>query len=583
MSRPTYILGINAVYHDMAACLLRDGVLVAAIEEERLTRIKHGKSARIDNADVLPEQAIRYCLEAEKISLQDVAHIGYSFLPKLRLQNIGADVHTVEGGWGSKAGELAFTAGLERIPERLAALAGTALTDRLLWLPHHLCHAASAYLASPFQESAVLAVDGIGEFATTWFGHGIGRRIKPVKEIYYPHSLGFLWEKLSQFLGFTEYDASKIMGLASYGDWRRFYAPMQQLVTLREPGDIVVASDILRFRVPEFAPLEALFGVKRLKDRSALGTDHEDIAAALQKITDESMVHFGRYLRTEVGSRRLSLAGGVALNCVANYALMNSGLFDEIYIQPAASDAGTALGAALLAWTAVLGQERSFVMDHPYWGPEFSESEVERALRSAGLSYERQHSVEPIVAKLLAAGNIVGWFDGRAEWGPRALGHRSLLADPRCPDMKDTLNRRIKQRESFRPFAPSVLSEHAAEWFEIPSACSSISTEFMEFTFPVRSSRRSQIPAITHVDGTSRVQLVDRKRNPRYHALIQAFYDLTGVPMLLNTSFNENEPIVCSPSEAIETFLRTRMDTLVLGNFLTVASNAKGQDAAVAM
>jgi carbamoyltransferase len=574
---PTYILGLNATYHDLAACLLRDGVLLAAVEEERFSRIKHGKRARIDNADALPMAAIEYCLRMAGISLAEVFRIGYSFVPKLRLKNIGAEPYVAEASWGSDAGEQAFVERLSGVPGKLSELLGTDVRDRFVWLPHHICHAASAYLPSPFAESAVLSIDGIGEFATTWLGHGVGRHLKGCKELDYPHSLGFLWEKLAQFLGFTEYDASKIMGLASYGDHRRFYPRLRSLVSLDRPGEFALSSDILRFRSADFAPLEALLLTRCRTRGQELQPVHQDLAAALQKLTDEVVLHLGSYLSAATGSRRLCLAGGVALNCVANYALWKSGLFDEIYVQPAANDAGTALGAALFLWTSGLAKERGFVMEHPFFGPEFSPEELERALGASGLRYQRLDSIAAVAAKLLSDGRIVGWFDGRVEWGPRALGHRSLLADPRRPDMQDTLNRRIKHREPFRPFAPSVLSEHAAEWFELPEQCRSISTEFMNFTFPVRSTHKGRVPAITHVDGTSRIQVVDHRRNPRYHALIRAFYEGTGVPMLLNTSFNENEPIVCTPEDAIRTFTRTRMDALVLGDFLIL----KGECAAV--
>lgn len=564
----TYILGLNGPYHDLSACLLRDGELCLAIEEERLTRVKHGKTATIDNADQLPVAAIRACLDAAGIELADVDHIGYSFVPELRLRGLGDDPHTVADDWGTPGGEARLFARLAGVPAQLSALARCDLGDRFRWLPHHVCHAASAFFPSDFAESAVLTIDGIGEHSSTWMGHGVDRRLTPIGELEYPHSIGFLWEKLCQFIGFSEYDAGKVMGLSAYGDPRRYAARMERLVDRGSPGDPRFAADLLRFRAPDFSALEELFSTPRRDRGEPLTQVHRDIAAALQQLTSQLVLGLAEHVAAATGSRRLCLAGGVALNCLANYELMKSGRFAEIYVQPAANDAGTALGAALYIHHVLLRQPRGFVMDHPYWGPEYDDAAIEAALRAADVPSRRVDAMAPRVAGLLRDGNIVGWFQGRVEWGPRALGNRSLLADPRRADMQDTLNRRVKQRESFRPFAPSVLAEEADAWFDIPRGCSSRATEFMEFTFPLRPGRGAQIPAVTHVDDTSRIQVVRRERNPRYHALISAFHELTGVPMVLNTSFNENEPIVCTPADALRTYQRAGMDYLVLGDHL---------------
>jgi carbamoyltransferase len=562
------VLGLNFTYHELSACLLKNGQLVAAVEEERFTRIKRGKPALVDNPDVLPLHAIEYCLGLMNIHLSEVDHITFSFFPPERLKNINSDPYFEEGNWGSKSGEELFNKKILAVPEKLSAVAGVDLTPKIQWVPHHICHASSSFYVSPFKEAAILSIDGIGEIASTWLGHGTNHTIKSTGEVTYPNSVGFVWEKMSQFLGFSEYDSAKVMGLSAYGNPDRFYPVFQQLIDVSRRGTFVVDHDVFRFRVPDFTALEEKFGVKKIPTPAARTSDHEDIAAALQKITNDVVLHLAKYLSEETGSRHLCLAGGVALNCVANAEVMKSGLFDKIYVQPAANDAGTALGGACYLWHQVLGNERGFIMDHAYWGPGFSDNEIEEALKKAQVLYEKQENVEQATAKHLAEGAIIGWFQGRCEWGPRALGNRSLLADPRKIKMKEILNERIKKRELFRPFAPSVLAEDVEEWFATPQNCTSLSTEFMEINFEARETKRNLIPAVVHVDGTSRAQVVSKKTNQKYHKLITEFKKITGVPLLLNTSFNDNEPIVCTPQDAVNTFLRTKMDYLAIGDFL---------------
>ncbi|MEK7509299.1 MAG: carbamoyltransferase C-terminal domain-containing protein [Patescibacteria group bacterium] len=565
----TYVLGLNFAYHELSACLLKDGKLVAAVEEERFSRIKRGKKALVDNPNTLPKAAIAFCLETAGIALKDVEYIGLSFFPDDRLKNIGCDQYFIEGDWGSEKGERLFNEKIKRIPKMLSDLAGTEMTTRVMWIPHHICHASSAFFVSPFRKAAVLSIDGIGEFSSTWLGWGDGTALHALKEISYPNSVGFLWEKISQYLGFTEYDSSKVMGLAAYGDAARFYPQFQKIVTLLPDGEFALKADVLRFRVRDFSELEKLFGVSRIESSADVRKDQEDIAAALQKITDDVIMHIVQHLKKVTKMNHLCLAGGVALNCVSNARIMQSGLFKKIFVQPAANDAGTALGAAHHIWNDLLGHPRTYVLKHSYWGPSYTNADIQKALKQANI--QNIHCVKNIheaVARQLADGNIVGWFQGRVEWGPRALGNRSLLADPRRADMKMILNERIKKRESFRPFAPSILAEHASQWFSVPRKCTSRSTECMIINFDVKKSKRVIVPAITHADGTARVQLVNKKTNPRYHKLISAFYKRTGVPLVLNTSFNDNEPIVNSPEDAIKTFLRTKMDALAIGNYL---------------
>lgn len=568
MKKPIYILGVNTTYHELSACLVKDGQLIAAGEEERFTRIKHGKEALINNPNVIPYKSINFCLAQANISLHEITHIGLSFCPEDRLKNISIDPYYEKGNWGSKEGEELFYFRHMQVPDILSKYAKYDLKDKIQWISHHVSHAGSAFYVSPFNNAAVLAIDGIGETASTWFGVGSNNKMRVLKTIDYPNSIGFLWEKLSKFLGFSEYDASKVMGLASYGNWEKYYEQFKKIVPISSEGEFKTDNGILKYRLNEYTALENLFTVKKINNPSERTKDHEDIAASLQKRTNDVLINIGKYLSEKTRSENLCIAGGVGLNCVANYELMKTLYFKNIYIQPAANDAGTALGAAYHIWNNQLSGKRSFVMNHAYWGIGFTDKEIEEALKKEKLKYKKVNKIEEKTAALIAEDHIVGWFQGKMEWGPRALGSRSLLVNPRNPQMKEILNLRIKKREPFRPYAPSVLKDHADKWFEIPKKSSSISTDFMEFAFPVKIKKRKLIPAVTHVDGTSRIQTVDKKTNPRYYALISEFNKITGIPMVLNTSFNENEPIVCSPYDAIKTFKRTKMDYLVLGNFL---------------
>ena len=566
-----HVLGINSAYHESAACLLRDGVLVAFAEEERFNRRKHGKLARVDNPDELPRQAIQFCLRQAGINLGSVESIGYSFDPPLHLRNAGLGEPVGSIDWGSRDGEELFQARLRAIPEAIAEMAGAQVSDRFHWIEHHLCHAASAFLVSPFEEAAVLAVDGIGEFGTAWLGHGHGVQLRKLGELEYPHSLGFLWEKLAEFLGFGPYDACKVMALAAYGDPRTFAPAFHKLVSSAGQAEVRLAADILRFRTENFGPLESLLGPRR-PPGEALTARHFDIAAALQHATDDALLALASALRRQTGSSRLCLAGGVALNCLSNRALHQSGLFEELYIQPAAHDAGTALGAAAWLWCRQLAGDRRFVLEHPYLGPEYSEAEIIAALQRSGLRYRRSSAPAAEAATLIAGGAVTGWFQGRMELGPRALGNRSLLADPRRPEMRAVLNAKVKHRESFQPFAPAVLAERAADWFRIPGR--SRASDFMLLACEARPERAALIPAVVHADGTSRIQTVRAETNPLFYRLIAEFERQTGVPLVLNTSFNDSEPIVCSPRDALRTFCHTRIDALLLGDFVVERQEA---------
>ncbi|MDB6066804.1 MAG: hypothetical protein JWR26_3012 [Pedosphaera sp.] len=559
------ILGINSAYHELAACVLQDGAPVAFAEEERFNRRKHGKSARVDNAHELPWQAIDFTLRQAGIKISEVDAIGFSLNPARRLRNLEVNEVVEPGSWGSRAGEELFQRSLLQVPSAIETRYGVNVRERFHFVDHHLCHAASAFLVSPFEEAAVLVVDGIGEFATAWLGHGQGTGLRQIAEINYPHSLGFLWEKLAQFLGFSEYDAYKIMALAALGDPKPFASAFDLLVRSNRDGEVWLTADALCFRNNNFKPLEKLLGPKRAPG-DPLKPCHADIAAALEKVTDRALLDLACFLRRATGSARLCLAGGVALNCVSNRVLQESGLFEEIYIPPVAHDAGTALGAAAILWHQQFGGARSFILEHPYFGPEYSEAELSAALERSGLKYRRSPDAAAEAAARIAGGAVVGWFQGRMEAGPRALGNRSLLADPRRAEMRAVLNEKVKHRPPFQPFAPAVLAPRAGDWFQIPGR--SRSTDFMLFAYAVLPAQASRIPAVVHADGTSRIQTVQAHTNPLFYRLISEFERITGVPLVLNTSFNDSEPIVCSPEDALNTFRSTHIDALFLGNFV---------------
>ena len=559
-----YILGINSAYQESSACLIHDGQIVMAIEEERLNRIKHAKPAAVNNPHILPLQSIQLCLEKAGISFQDLDHIGYSFNPEKRLLNRVLQEPCIDGDWGSESGEELFYQKLQQVTQVLSDFAGEDLTRKFKWLDHHLCHAASAYFVSPYEDAAVLVVDGIGEFESTTLYHGTANKLSKLHSINYPHSLGFLWEKMAEFLGFSKYDACKIMGLASYGHYSYNYNVFKKFIHTGL-GTFEIDNDILKFRVNDFTALEELFGRRRQEDEQ-LEESHADIAAALQKITEEIVLELAHDLYRRTKSKNLCLAGGVALNCVANGILPEHSSYENIYIQPAAHDAGTAIGAAYILWNQILDQPKIYIMDHPYLGPEYTQDEIKTVLESNNLKYSYHENIEEVTANLIAEGYIIGWFQGKAEIGPRALGNRSLLADPRRPYMKDIINIKVKKREGFRPFAPSILVEKVDEWFRIPNR--QLASNFMSFAYDVVKSKRKFIPAVTHVDGTSRIQAVPKSSNYKYYKLIEEFEKITGVPIILNTSFNKMEPIVCSPQDAVNTMKKASLYYLVIGNFL---------------
>jgi carbamoyltransferase len=446
-------------------------------------------------------------------------------------------------------------------------LLGRSLGPRFHFVPHHLTHAAAAYFPSGFDHAAILCIDGIGEVAGSTLLKAEGEHIQTVDTFDYPNSLGFLWEVLSGYLGFSHYDASKVMGLAAYGNPEVF---RRQFVSILRVGkeDYAVAPEFIGFQSDKFDRLEALFGPGRYMDPEILPR-HADVAAVLQEATNAAVMALIRRLKRKVPSDNLCLAGGVALNCVTNEVVRQSGDFAEVFIPSAPHDASTAVGAALVVHCAKQKKPPQRGYSTPYLGPRFNRREILAAVKSAGLASRRSKAPAREAADMIADGKIVAWFQGRMEFGPRALGNRSLLADPRRPDMRQILNQKVKHREDFRPFAPSVMAEHADDWFEVGPHLAS--HEFMLFAPAVKSGRHDRIPAVVHRDGTARVQLVSRKSNPRFHELISHFHTQTGVPMVINTSFNDSEPIVCTPTDAIVTFRKSGIDALFMDDVVLTA------------
>ncbi len=555
------ILGINCVYHESAAALLVDGKLVAAVEEERFNRIKHGKEAVYDNPHQFPERAIRFCLKQAGISAGDIDHVAYSFDPKLRRARFRPE-------WWFPHWEEVFLLRLGQVQDIAEELLGRRLREKFHFVSHHLAHAASAYFPSGFDRAAILNIDGIGEAAGSTLAKAVGERIQTIEAFDYPHSLGFLWEVISGYLGFSSYDASKVMGLAAWGDPKVFRSQFEQIVRA-DNDNYGVNQDFIGFHGNKFEKLAALIGPGRFEESEQLEPRHADIAAALQEATNAAVMALVRRIKRQVPFDNLCLAGGVGLNCVTNEIVRQSGEFANLFIPSAPHDAGTAIGAALLVHCAKQKKPPQRGYSTPYLGPSFTRSEILEAVKSAGLKARRSKSPARDAADMIAGGKIVAWFQGRMEFGPRALGNRSLLADPRRPEMRNILNQKVKHREDFRPFAPSVMAEHADEWFEIGAPTTS--HEFMLFAPPVRREQRKRIPAIVHQDGTARVQLVSRKSNPRFHELISCFHEKTGVPVVINTSFNDSEPIVCTPMDAIVTFRKSGIDALFMDDVVLTA------------
>jgi len=575
-----YTLGINSVFHDSAACLFKDGRLIAAAEDERFTGIKHGKRPIPFTTYEIPFHAIAYCLQTAGIHLTELDHIAYSFNPYLLIpENQAAnplitipfnpefvqDNNGIENPWNNL-----FLSSIVNAPGQLVDgyphhlqkyFKGSKVTDwSWHFIEHHLAHAASAYLPSPHLDAAVMTLDGRGETATTTYNLGQDNMLTRISEVNMPSSLGLLYEQITTHLGFLHSsDEYKVMALASYGK-PEFVSDFRDIIRVGNNGQYTISNEDLTDR----------FGPARLRE-DAFTSHHFNVAQSLQLVLEETVLELCSWLHQATKMDNLCLAGGVALNCVLNARIRDRGPFKNVWVQPASGDSGTALGAAM--W--VDHQERrttqkNFVMEHAYWGPEYDDTEIERFLQWAKVPYRRLNRVAEETAKLLANDKIIGWFQGKMEYGPRALGSRSILASPINPEMQARLNE-VKDREDFRPVAPVVLEEDAAEWFDHAGP-----SPFMLFVFDVSKDKAEQIPAVKHIDGTARIQTINEEQHAQYYALLKAFKEITGVPVLVNTSFNTlGKPIVCSPRDAISCFWTSPFDALVIGSFLIEKEHAE--------
>jgi len=586
------ILGVSCYYHDAAAVLLRDGEVVAAAEEERFSRIKHDFG--------FPKNAINFCLEQGGIGGADLDYVVFFEKPFRKLDRIlMTALQTYPQSWKVfRESMISWMLDKMWVATTLQEQLGIG-KEKVLFSEHHLSHAASAFLCSPFEEAAILTVDGVGEWVTSTYGVGRGNQIKLQQQIEFPHSIGLLYSAFTAFLGFEVNEGEyKVMGMAPYGE-PRYVDKVWKLIQQNGDGSFALDMDYFSFHHSTDRTynqkFEALFGEPRpaklnfftegtgfpkyfgappgnYGELCKLNQHYADIAASIQKVTEEVLLGMARHVQKQTGLKQLCIAGGVGLNSVANSRILRETGFEQLYVQPAAGDGGGALGAALWAYNTLLGKPRQFTMKHAYWGRANSEAEIADFLTQKNIPYRKlsgeDELVDTVVEHLMNA-KVVGWSQGRFEWGPRALGSRSILADPRNPEMKDIVNSKIKFREPYRPFAPSVLAECTEKYFELPHAAEHYPARFMLYVVPVVESQHGTLPAITHVDGTGRLQTVFQDESPRYYKLIQRFGQATGVPVVLNTSFNlKGEPVVNTPANAFHTFRTSEMDTLVMENFL---------------
>jgi carbamoyltransferase len=590
-----YILGISAFYHDSAACLIKNSEIIAAAQEERFTRKKHDAS--------FPHHAIKYCIQEAQINAEQIDSVVFYEKPFIKFERL-LETYLAFAPKGFMSFAKAMPVWIkDKLFQKSALIKDLKTTlgndinwkDKLLFSEHHLSHAASAFYPSPFKSAAVLTLDGVGEWTTTSLAVGKGRDLKVVKEIHFPHSLGLLYSTFTYYTGFKVNSGEyKVMGLAPYGKPKYANLIKEKLIKVADDGSFQLDMSYFNYATGltmTNKKFDILFGGPARTSETKLTQREMDLAASIQKVTEDIVIQLAKGIAKETGEKNLCLAGGVALNCVANGIIVKEKIFDNIWIQPAAGDAGGALGAALSVWYSHYNNERKVsserdAMKGTYLGPEFSDKEIEAELKICGSVYKKLSEEDLIntVAQSLANEKAVGWMQGRMEFGPRALGGRSIIADPRSTTMQKQLNLKVKYRESFRPFAPSVLREDVFEWFEhetdspymlivagIQKDKRLTMTDKEEELFGIEKLNvpRSSVPAITHVDYSARIQTVDAATNPRYHALISKFKEKTGYPLVVNTSFNvRGEPIVCTPTDAFKCFMETELDILVIGNYL---------------
>ncbi|MDC0452620.1 carbamoyltransferase [Candidatus Pelagibacter sp.] len=575
------IIGINAFHADSSACLIIDGKLISAVEEERFNRIKHWAG--------FPLESIKYCLRESNLNLSDIDHISINIDPKanyfkkiLFLIKHRPSLKLIFNRFKKKKKYNSIREILNK------EFNGSNFNGQINNIEHHYAHLSSAFHVSPFEESCILSVDGFGDFASTAWGYGKNNKIKIDNKIHFPHSLGIFYQALTQFLGFKNYgDEYKIMGLAPYGK-PTYVNQLRKILVTKPNGNFELNLDYFKFHKENFNyrwengkveiedlytdKIKTLLGPERIQGED-LTNFHKDLAHSTQKIYEEAFLNILNNLYDKYQNDNLCIAGGCGMNSVANGKIKDNTKFKNIYVQAAAGDAGGAIGAAFATHYKISNKKRVFKMKHAYWGTSFNDNQIldclkknEKIIENQKCSFKlisKNNELNKIVANDISEGKVVGWFQGKMEWGPRALGNRSILGDPRRSDMKDILNLKIKRRESFRPFAPSILREHVSDWFENDD-----DVPFMMKVYQIKEDKRKNIPAVTHVDGSGRLQTVYQETNKKYYDLINEFYKLTNVPLVLNTSFNENEPIVSSPEEALSCFLRTKMDTLVMENYI---------------
>ena len=575
-----YILGINSYHPDSSACILKNGELITAVEEERFTRIKHFSG--------FPKNSIMHCLDVCKIKLSEIDYISINRDPKAN--NLKRIFYVI-----LKRPNIKII--LDRLQNRrkyqsIKDIINKEFTDdlfkgKIINVEHHLAHLSSCFNVSPFEEACIVSVDGFGDFASSAWGYGNRFDINIDKRVHFPHSLGVFYQSITQFLGFKKYgDEYKVMGLAPYGK-PKYLDLLKKILIIKSDGDFQLNLNYYKFHKSEFKytwdagnvdvgdlysdEMEKLLGPSR-KENGQLETFHKDLAHSAQKLYEEAFLNIVNNLYEKYKSENLCISGGCGMNSVANGKVKLFSKFKNVYIQPAAGDAGGAIGAAYYTHINKLKRKKTFIMKHAYWGNSYDKSYIKKLVSEETDKlknnfetkvYEKEDDLCKQIAKNISNGKVIGWFQGKMEWGPRALGNRSILADPRRDDMKDILNLKIKRRESFRPFAPSILEENVNDWFEVDDL-----VPFMMKVYKFKSDKKKLVPAIVHVDGSGRLQTVNNNQNKLYYNLIKEFYKITNIPILLNTSFNENEPIVCKPEEALNCFLRTKMDILVLGNFV---------------
>lgn len=574
-----YILGVSCFYHDSSAALLKDGVIVAAAEEERFTRKKHDNS--------FPINAINYCLAQEGIKGEDLDYVGFYEKPMLKFERL-LHQHLETFPKSLKVFVAAMPSWLNeklRVPGIIRKKTG--YKKGVLFIEHHLAHAASAFLVSPFKKAAILTIDGVGEWTTTAYGIGEGNDITLIKEIRFPHSIGLLYSTITAYLGFSVNNSEyKVMGLSAYGDMNPEtngqYKKLGKVIDMKEDGSFRLDMNYFRYHYADRMPSQKLcdlLGGPVTRPGTEMTQRHKDTAAAVQLITEEAMTKMLNHVHRETKCENIVLAGGVGLNSVYNGKILGRTPFKRIWIQPNASDGGTSIGVASYIYNTILGNNRNYTMQSAYLGPGFSTREIKSFLDSNGVKYSAFADEKELVkktAELIFANNVVGWFQDRMEWGPRALGARSILSNPCNPKMQEILNLKVKHREKFRPFAPVVCAQDAAKYFECDKPLPE-PADYMLMVYPIKKAVRARIPAVTHVDGSGRLQTIRRSHNPRYYELVKEFGTLSGIPILVNTSFNiRGEPIVCTPKDAYKCMMGTGIDYLVIDRFLVKRADNPG-------